>query len=173
MELYLPSLAVFFFVMIVVFTVLPKMSPLIMAGLSLILLVAGIYNHWQTFSTEYRLSTWQDTLKFYAPGVFIGVVILFVIYGIFAAFTGGEVPIPSLPNVTLPPADTATNVITSTINTGTSAVVDAASTVANTTSAATNAVANAASAATNAIANAATSVANNTKNLTRSFLEVI
>jgi hypothetical protein len=166
MELYLPSLAVFFLVMLIVTFVVPKMTPLIMAVLSLVLLTGGIYHHWQLFSTEYRLSTWQDTLKFYAPGVFIGVVILFVIYGIFATFTGGEVPVPSMPAITMPSPETATNVITSSINNATQAV-------GNTTSAITNTAANAVNAVANAATNATNAIANGTKNLTRSFLEVI
>lgn len=157
MELFLPSLAVIFFVTIVLFMWLPKLTPIIMASLALAMLVVGVYHHWQMFSTEYRLSTWQEQLKLFAPGIFIGVTLLIIIYTILAVFTGGEVPVPSMA----------------------AAVVE---NVKNAVAEATNAVADAANAVVPGIAENSEAKKNNVgaapnnkrnNNLSRSFLEVI
>ena len=68
------------------------------------------------FASEYRLSTWQQSLKIYAPAIMIGAVILFIIYGILAFFTKGSVPVPLLPNITEPNENTATNQIVNSLN---------------------------------------------------------
>lgn len=158
MELFLPSLAVIFFVTIILFMWLPKLTPIIMAALALALLVVGIYHHWQLFSTEYRLSTWQETLKLFAPGIFIGVTFLFIIYSILAVFTGGEVPVP---NISMPPV----------AETITAAVENVKNAVANVVQGEEETPA----APKNNNKNAIAANKNNQKgnNLSRSFLEVI
>ncbi len=159
MEFYLPSLAVFLFVLILLFMVIPKLSPFIMTSLAAVLLAFGIYQHVNMFSSDYRLSTWQESWKLFAPGIFIGAVIVLILYTIITAFSGVEVPVPSMPNVSLPPAETATNAVTGALNNITSNITNAAA-------AAVNTVANAATNAANAAAGAP-------KNLRRSFFEVI
>ena len=166
MELFLPSLAVIFFVTIVLFMWLPKLTPIIMASLALAMLVVGVYHHWQMFSTEYRLSTWQEQLKLFAPGIFIGVTLLIIIYTILAVFTGGEVPVPAMPAV-------ATNLVENVKN----AVAEAAGAVNEAANATVNAVANAVPGmADNEGAKKNNAGAPNNKrgnNVSRSFLEVI
>jgi hypothetical protein len=61
------------------------------------------------FASEYRLSTWQEGLKIYAPAVMIIAIILFIIYGIIALFTGVKVPVPTMPTIELPAVNTLTN----------------------------------------------------------------
>jgi hypothetical protein len=68
------------------------------------------------FAAEYRLSTWQESLKIYAPAIMIGAIILFIIYAILAFFTKGAVPIPAIPNVTAPNENTTTNSIVNSLN---------------------------------------------------------
>ena len=171
MELFLPSLAVIFFVTIVLFMWLPKLTPIIMASLALAMLVVGVYHHWQMFSTEYRLSTWQEQLKLFAPGIFIGVTLLIIIYTILAVFTGGEVPVPSMPNISMPAI--ATNLVENVKN----AVAEAAGAVNEAANATANAVANAVPGmAENEGAKKNNAGAPNNKrgnNVSRSFLEVI
>jgi len=99
MELFLPSILVFLFAIILTFYVAPKLTPMIIAVLSAVFLSYGVYDHYKQFESEYRLSTWQEIFKVYAPAIMILAVILFVIYGILAFFTGGQVPIPALPNL--------------------------------------------------------------------------
>lgn len=166
MELYLPSLAVFFLVMLLLFTIVPKLSPFIMTSLAAVLLAFGIYQHKHMFAEEYRLSTWQESWKIFAPGVFIGAVIILILYTIITAFSGVEVPVPTMPNITLPPAETATNAMTSTLN-------NISSGLSNITSNITNVASSAANTVTNAVTNAANAAVNAPKNLRRSFFEVI
>lgn len=116
MELFLPSMLVFLLVTIVVFFILPKLSPMIIAFLAAALLAFGIYHHFTIFWSEYQQSTWQEQLKHFAPGIMIGFIIIYIIFSLIMFFTSGEVPVPRVPNIELPPANTATNVITSTIN---------------------------------------------------------
>ena len=66
--------------MIVSFAVAPNLSPIILAVLSIALLVFGVYHHYNMFASEYRLSTWQESLKIYAPAIMIGAIIIFIIY---------------------------------------------------------------------------------------------
>jgi hypothetical protein len=166
MELYLPSLAVFFLVIFLSFVVVPKFSPIIIASLSAVLLTIGIYHHWSIFKNEYRLSTWQEPLKVYAPGIFIIAVAIFTIYAILVSFTGGEVPVPSLPTVPLPPANTVGNTVAAAINN-----------IGEKFNNATKAVANVATNAVNAVKNATEQVTNvdskKENNITRSFLKVV
>lgn len=164
--MYLPSLAVFFLVLILLFAVVPTLSPFIMTSLAAVLLAFGIYQHIHMFSSEYRLSTWQQSWKLFAPGVFIGAVIVLILYTIVTAFSGVEVPVPSMPNITVPPAETATNAMTSALNNISSGLSNITSNITGAAGAAVNKVANAATNAANAVAGAP-------KNLRRSFFEVI
>jgi len=45
----------------------------------------------------------------YSPYIMIGAIILYVIFSMIAFFTGGTVPVPSLPNVEIPEMPTVTN----------------------------------------------------------------
>ncbi len=155
MELFLPSLFVFVLTMIVVLFIVPRLTPIIMVSMSAILLFFAIQQHKSLFASEYTLSTWQDRLTVFAPAIFIGAVILYLLYAIVAFFNKAEVPVPTIPNVgitNMPPAETATNVVTQAIN--------------NTLKAANNAV--------NTIKNTASNFSNITQNgLRKSFFEVI
>lgn len=116
MEFFIPGMLLFLLFLFLAFYFVPKATPMIAAILSIAFLMYGVRDHAQRFSSEYRLSTWQDGLKMYAPAVMILVIIVFVIYSIMAFFTGGAVPIPSMPDVEVPTMnDIATN-ITNTIN---------------------------------------------------------
>lgn len=124
MELFIPSLFVFILAILVCFILIPRFTPLITAILALGLLSYGVYDHYKLFATEYRLSTWQESLKIYAPAIMIGALILFIIYSIIIFFSKGSVPIPSAPNIASPPANTATNTVTEHINNVTSGIAN-------------------------------------------------
>ena len=68
------------------------------------------------FESEYRLSTWQQTLKLYAPAVMIVAIILFIIYGILAFFTKGSVPVPTIPSIAEPNDNSTTDQVIQTLN---------------------------------------------------------
>lgn len=116
MEPFIPSILVFLLAIGVSFALVPRFTPLIIAVLSLALLTFGVYKHYKMFASEYRLSTWQESLKVYAPAIMIGAIILFIIFGILAFFTKGSVPVPPLPNLTEPNSNTATNQVIQSLN---------------------------------------------------------
>ena len=68
------------------------------------------------FASEYRLSTWQDGLKIYAPAIMIGAILIFIIYAILAFFTKGSVPVPQMPTITAPSENSITNSVMKTVN---------------------------------------------------------
>lgn len=99
MEFFIPGLCIFLVAIAISLFVAPKVTPLIAAGLSIIFLSFGVYQHYTMFASEYRLSTWQDGLKIYAPAIMIAALLIFIIYSIFAFFTKGSVPIPTMPSM--------------------------------------------------------------------------
>lgn len=117
MEFFIPGMLLFLLFLGLAFYFVPKATPMIAAILSIVFLIYGVRDHAQRFSSEYRLSTWQEGLKMYAPAVMILVIIVFVIYSILAFFTGGSVPVPPMPNVEVPSLNEITTNITNTINT--------------------------------------------------------
>jgi hypothetical protein len=124
MEFFLPSILFLLVACGIVFFVIPRFGPLVLAGISLVLLVMGIYNHYSLFQTEYRLSTWQSGMIGYAPFIMIGAlvlaIILYLLYlvpsgGSGNANTGARLPSPSPiaeNTLKLPPPGTATNGLT-------------------------------------------------------------
>lgn len=112
MEFFLPGLFLFLLSLAVTFVIAPKATPAMASILALAFLTYGVYHHYKLFAPEYRLSTWQDGLKVYAPAVMILAVILFVLYGVLSFFTSGQVPIPALPNVAMPSPNSITNSLT-------------------------------------------------------------
>ena len=156
MELFLPSILVALVAIIFIILIVPRFSPLIIAIIAGILLYVGMSQHLQMFWNEYEQSTWQKSLTLFAPGIMIAAIILFVIYGILAFFSGGAVPIPTLPTLELPSANTATNPVTAALNTAMNTVGNAAESVTEATNNAINAV-------NNTVKNIGNAVTNNTK----------
>ena len=99
MEFFIPGLLIFIVAIVLSFVIVPRATPLIVALLSIGFLTLGVYEHYKMFSSEYRLSTWQDGLKNYAPAVMICAILIFIIYAILAFFTKGSVPIPQMPQM--------------------------------------------------------------------------
>jgi hypothetical protein len=116
MEFFIPGLLVFLLAIAISFVLVPRFTPLIIAILSIVLLTYGVYDHYKMFASEYRLSTWQDGLKIYAPALMIAAIIIYIIYAILAFFTSGSVPVPSIPVITEPTDNTATDQIMKSIN---------------------------------------------------------
>jgi hypothetical protein len=116
MEFFIPGLCLFIISIIVTFIISPKITPIVAAILSIIFLIYGVREHYELFASEYRLSTWHEGLKIYAPAIMIISIILFIIYGIFGFFTTGKVPVPSLPNINLPNTNTTTESIIESLN---------------------------------------------------------
>jgi len=116
MEFFIPGLLLFLVSIAVTFAIAPRFTPLVVAILSVVFLAYGVYDHYKMFAAEYRLSTWQQSLKIYAPAIMIGAIILFIIVSILSFFTKGSVPVPTVPNVTEPNENSATNQIVNGLN---------------------------------------------------------
>jgi hypothetical protein len=116
MEFFIPGLLLFLVSITISFIIAPRFTPLVVAVLSIVFLTYGVYDHYKMFASEYRLSTWQQSLKIYAPAIMIGAIILFIIYSILAFFTKGSVPVPPIPNVIEPNENSATNQIMNSLN---------------------------------------------------------
>uniref|UniRef100_A0A6C0HLN4 Uncharacterized protein n=1 Tax=viral metagenome TaxID=1070528 RepID=A0A6C0HLN4_9ZZZZ len=160
MQFFLPGLALFLFAIAITFFLAPYATPMVASILSIIFLTYGVYDHYHLFASEYRLSTWQDAWKIYAPFIMIGAIILYVIYGIMAFFSGGKVPVPSMPSV----SNVTTNLsksVSDMANTATSYMNDTAN-------AAANAVNNVANAGNNMLKNITSNTGNNTGNTSSS-----
>jgi predicted PurR-regulated permease PerM len=116
MEFFIPSLLLFLLAIGVTFAIAPRATPLVAALLSIGFLTFGVYQHYKLFASEYRLSTWQQGLKLYAPALMIAAIIIFIIYAILAFFTKGSVPVPNIPNITEPNENTVTNQVIQSLN---------------------------------------------------------
>ncbi len=120
MELFFPSVIVLLLAAAVVFFVFPRFGPATLAIISAVLLAFGLYQHYNTFGTEYRFSTWQ--LVSFAPYLLVGglliVIAIFLLYTLpVASAAANEGPIINLPSVEdMPPANTSTNMLTNGIN---------------------------------------------------------
>jgi len=103
MELYLPSVMIVVLAGLLVFAVLPRLSPLILVVIvSLILAVAG-YHHANLFSEEYAISTWQTSVYNTAAPFMIAMVILLCIgFGLNLLrkkVTGQPITLPAVPQM--------------------------------------------------------------------------
>jgi len=116
MEFFIPGLLLFLVSILVIFLVIPKFTPLIVAILSIAFLSYGVYDHYKMFASEYRLSTWQESLKIYAPAIMIITILLYIVYAILAFFTSGSVPVPLAPNIVQPNESSVTNQIAKSLN---------------------------------------------------------
>ena len=170
MEVFIPSLLIFLLAIGITFAIAPKFTPLVVALLSIAFLTFGVYQHYKMFASEYRLSTWQQGLKIYAPAVMIGAIIIFIIYAILAFFTKGAVPIPPIPNITGPSENSATNQIVESLNKIGNVFTNTGTNIVNQVNNTINKV--------NNRSNSGNNTGNNTNkkgnnNLRRSFLETI
>ena len=117
MELFLPSLLIVALAVAIVIGVFPRITPFFLIVLALVLLVAAAYNHFTLFGNEYRIQTWLDTAKSFAPILLIGTVVIFS--GAYLLYLlGRQRGAPTLSKNTytpVAPPETATNVVTETI----------------------------------------------------------
>ena len=122
MEYFLPSVFVLLLAAAVIFVILPRFGPSVLAAVSLVLLGLGVYQHFQQFSTDYRLSTWQLGAVAYAPYLLVGglitVILVYLLYLLPAnASSNTTAPAIIMPTINnMPSANTATNPITAGIN---------------------------------------------------------
>ena len=106
MELYIPPLIVLVLGLIVIFLIIPKLSPYVLAGVALLMFSLGLWQHYSMFPYEYRASLLTDKLREYSGFVML---IALIFAGIFAILFihGGNPPaatdimptMPALPTV--------------------------------------------------------------------------
>lgn len=115
MEIFLPSLLVILLAYLVSTMLIPRLSPIILMVSMIALICFTIYNHYSLFSNEYKVMTWLDMAKSFAPSFMILLVIVLMLgYLIYAYTTGSLVSLP-MPSMLIPPPDTATNTVTEAI----------------------------------------------------------
>jgi hypothetical protein len=128
MELFIPSLFVLLIAGLFSFLIVPRLSVPVVLFLSMSILVYVLSKHYSLFYNEYRYSTWQYSLKQYAPYVLLLVLFLIIFTSSsFATFDGISQPPTSFSP--LPPASTATNPITSALNNGMRSISNVATSV--------------------------------------------
>ena len=164
MEFFVPGLLFFILTVIFTFYIAPKATPMMAAILSLLFLTYGVYDHYRLFASEYRLSTWQEPLLQYSPAVMIAVIILYVLYGMIALFTKGQVPVPAMP--VMPSVEDAMNHVADSLS-------YAANSIAQTANNITNNIANNVVHPNNTNAVVNHNHKNNKSNLSRSFVESV
>ena len=76
MELFIPSLLILVLAAVVVFIMMPKMSPYVLGVMALIFLVVGVYQHYSMFPYEYSVANSLEALKDYSGFILIGVTIV-------------------------------------------------------------------------------------------------
>jgi predicted PurR-regulated permease PerM len=115
MEVFIPGLCLFLIAIAISFAIIPRFTPLMIAIVSIIVLVIAVWQHYSMFRDDYRLSTWQESFKVYAPAMMIVAMILFIIYFILSVFTNGAVPIPSMPSLPTASPNSATSQVMSSL----------------------------------------------------------
>jgi hypothetical protein len=171
MELFLPGLIVLILAALFAFFIIPRTGSMILAVVCMIAVIAAGIHHYNTFYSEYQLSTWQNGLKENAIFIILGLAILSIIGSIFFMFSGpstpsAETPMEMVQNAVvnavqnMPPANTATNPLTAAVNTGIKNTLAAIGSVTNAAGAAVSGVRNAAEAAVSGVTNAAKQATN-------------
>lgn len=118
MEFFLPSILLIIFAAVLVFAVLPKFTPLLLAVVALLCLVLAVYNHYSLFKNEYKIMTWADTATQFSPYLLSGLVIVLLVgYLLYLTGSGKRVTLP-MPSANIPPPETATNFVTEAIGNG-------------------------------------------------------
>lgn len=172
MELFLPSVLALLLAAAIVFFVLPRFGPAVLALVSLGLLAFGLYQHRTLFGSEYRLSTVRLDAMTYAPYIMVGGVLLFIVLYLLniSPLGQGNTTAPVMPDVPtvaeMPPANTATNAVTAGVNNALKAATNnkgVLAPVAGVAAAATNAANTAFTGVKNAIAGVTNVITGNTK----------
>lgn len=130
MEFFVPGLLFFIVTVLFTFYIAPKATPMIAAILSLVFLTYGVYDHYRMFASEYSSSTWQEPLLLlYSPAVMITILILYVLYGMSALFTKGQVPVPAMPD--MPSVPNALNNVTESLSNAANSIANTANDMMN------------------------------------------
>jgi ABC-type transport system involved in multi-copper enzyme maturation permease subunit len=89
MELYLPSLLILALAAILVFGVIPRLAPFLLAVVAALMLAVVAYEHAATFRAEYTESTWQTMMYNFSYPFLIAMLVLFCL-GFLLNFVRGS-----------------------------------------------------------------------------------
>ena len=125
MELFIPSLLILVLAAIIIFVLLPRLSPYVLGILALALLVFGVYQHYTMFPYEYQSSTITAALQQYSGFIMIGsmifglLVIMMWTFGMSPPSVGNILPaMPAMPAMPGLPAMPAIPGINAPLNSG-------------------------------------------------------
>ena len=111
MEFYLPSFFLLLIAFVIIATVLPRVSPLILSVASLAAIIYVGYNHYKTFKSEYGRISISTSMQVLAPYIIIGAIFFFLSAYLLYLFKRNRSP--SLPEgAGSPSAKSATNPLT-------------------------------------------------------------
>jgi hypothetical protein len=160
---------------ILTFIIAPRATPIVAAVLSIGFLTLGVREHYKMFAPEYRLSTWQEGIKIYAPAIMIGAILLFILYSILAFFTKGGVPVPQIPNISEPSNNTVTNSIIEKVNNVVNSITNTKNNIISSFNNTINKVNNNRTSILNTLTGSNENKGNNKNknNVSRSFLETL
>jgi hypothetical protein len=99
MELFIPSLIVIVLGGLVIFFILPRLTPYALGIMALVLFGVGVFQHYQTFPYEYSTGNFRDMLSDYSPFLMILATILALIVGVMVAFGGNPPAMPAMPEM--------------------------------------------------------------------------
>jgi hypothetical protein len=81
-------------------------------------MIIALYNHYSLFANEYRVMSWLEGAKAFAPSFMSGLVVVLAVGYILFLITKGKMPSMPMPPSSIPPPDTATNSLTKNIGQG-------------------------------------------------------
>ena len=119
MEFFLPTVFLLLVAYLFTMMVIPKMSHIVILVAAAVFIAITVYNHYSLFADEYKVMTWVDTARQFAPTLLILLVIaLMGGYILYISTTGKGSPNLPMPPASIPPPETATNYVTQAIGQG-------------------------------------------------------
>lgn len=118
MEFYLPSLILLVLAGIVSVAVFPQFTPVVLATVAILALVAAAYSHYSMFGREYQFMSATSQAATAAPYLLVGAVIMAIVAYILFLVGSGKKLVMTMPSNTIPPPESATNFMTEAIGNG-------------------------------------------------------
>ena len=116
--MFLPSVFLMLVAYLFTITFIPKLSHLVILVGAIAFIAITVFNHYSMFSNEYKIMSWADTAKQFAPTVMvISIIVLMGGYIMYISGGKGTANLP-MPPANIPPPETATNFVTNAIGQG-------------------------------------------------------
>jgi hypothetical protein len=118
MEFFLPSLLIVLLALGIGFGLFSRMAPFMLAIFAGLALIIAVRHHRTIFKQDYETMTWTTAASSAAPYILVATVVAFSIGYLLYLFGAGKKTSLPLPPSTIPPPETATNLLTSAIGKG-------------------------------------------------------